>query len=138
MDKKVIILIILVVVIVCGGLYLAGFYFGPKAFQYQQKNSIAEATPTITAPATISPENNFSKSGNLVNKEEILNLLYDEPGKLASFVVLKFTPESICDLGEVDTTCDLSKLEDGLFVAVTGQQNNNEVEVYKLQEQEAY
>lgn len=147
MDKRVIVVIIVIVILVSFGLYLGGFYFGPKAFQYKQKNSIevkeenkTEAFPTKTVPAkptitTTLREYNFSKSGNLVNKDGVLNLLYDEPGKLALVVILKFNSESICDLGQVDTNCDLSKLEDGLFVTITGQQNDNEVEVYKLQEQ---
>jgi len=76
-------------------------------------------------------EVNFSKTGNLLDREEWI-LLYEEPGNPAIDVSLKFTPASRCDLGNGESACDTSQFENGSLVTVKGHREDKEVTVATL------
>lgn len=134
--NKIITFLILIIV-----LLIAGIVYGSKQGKQQDRVVTEEVTqPEPTTQETISPniplEANFSKTGEIVKKEEGLIFLYGEPGNPAATVKLTFTDTSLCDFGEGKKLCDAIKLEDGTRVKIDGNKKNGELEVIEIEKQD--
>jgi len=84
-------------------------------------------------PDTSRPEANFQKQGNIVNKEDGLVLIYEEPGKPALTTSLFFTPLSVCMIENgQNVNCELINWQDGNRVEINGVKQGDILEVYSL------
>lgn len=105
------------------------------------------AVPQSTSPETVSSppvvpselpavENNFSKTGAVVSREDGWYIFWDEPGRLALNLKLIFTPQSICLLGGEKKDCGLINMGPQSYdrANVEGNQNNGQLTVTKLEE----
>lgn len=150
-KKRIVPLVILLVlgIVVVGAIYGA-YRFGrqkpstlpPAVEQTEEPTEVEEPAETqgeleipkkeqeTTEPLKVVGVN-FSQAGNLLNKEGWI-LLYEEPGNPALDVNLKFTNDSLCDLGKGELPCDTSKFEHGSRVQVEGNKSGKEVTVVKL------
>lgn len=93
--------------------------------------------PESTAkPETPSAKGNFSKKGAVVAREEGWVLIWDEPGRMAMNVKLKFTDQSVCILGGEKKDCALINMgpQSYDYASVEGNRSNDEVTVIKLEE----
>jgi hypothetical protein len=73
--------------------------------------------------------NNFNKTGNLTKNNDLWTLVYEEPGKPALSAKLKFSSKTVClDEGQ-KKSCAPEYWSVGDRVEITGQKNNDEVEV---------
>ncbi len=82
-------------------------------------------------------EAKFIETGNLVaaNNNQGWALLYERPGKPALKINLKFSDQSLCDLGQETKNCLIipdSYWQTGERIYVEGKQQNNQLEVYQL------
>jgi len=94
-------------------------------------------TPGSTAKSETSPtQGNFSKKGAVFAREDGWTLLWDEPGRMAMNVKLKFTDQSICILGGEKKDCALINMgpQSYDYASVEGNRDDGEVTVIKLEE----
>lgn len=85
-----------------------------------------------TSEEKVSLEANYTGRGVLLNDDERWIILYDEPGRPAAFLLLKFTENSICDLGEGEKTCDTSNFIHGTTIEVSGYKEGQELTVVRI------
>jgi len=139
--KPVIIVVLLVVV--SGGAYFIYQSIG------QRSGSVAVPQAEVGQPAMNQRPNtvlesgiptekgNFSQTGNLSAQEDGWSLVWDEPGRMALNVKLKFTEQSSCILGGEKKDCGLLNKDEGsYYISVEGNRNEDEVTVIKLEEQQ--
>lgn len=102
----------------------------PKSNEQEPKGKSA-------APAI---KGNFSKKGAVFAREDGWTLLWDEPGKLALNVKLKFTDQSICILGGEKKDCGLINMGPESYnrASVEGDRVGDEVTVIKMEELPSY
>lgn len=83
-----------------------------------------------------STKGNFSQAGALMAREDGWTLLWDEPGRMAVNIKLKFTDQSICYLGGEKKDCGLINMGPQSYdrVSVEGNRTGDEVTVTKLEE----
>jgi len=89
-----------------------------------------ETTKTTTA------KGNFSKKGAVVAREDGWILVWDEPGRMAMNIKLKFTDQSVCILGGEKKDCGLINMgpQSYDYASVEGNESGDEVTVGKLEE----
>lgn len=140
MNKIIIFLILFIAVLLGGIFYLIRSGTGQEKKPEKQGGVVTEeVTQPEPTKGTISPkiplEANFSKTGEILKKEEGLIFLYGEPGNPAATVQLIFTQTSLCDFGEGKKTCETAKLEEGTRVKINGNKKNGELEVIEIEKQ---
>lgn len=145
-------LVIIVLGVVIGvGAYAAYNNLGEKEVLPTLKEKISEpaeitGTAKLTTPeSTTKPgvplaKGNFSKKGSLFAREDGWTLLWDEPGKLALNVKLKFTDQSVCILGGEKKDCGLINMGPESYnrASVEGDRVGDEVTVIKMEELPSY
>lgn len=89
---------------------------------------------------TSSAKGNFSHQGALIAKEDGWILLWDEPGRMALNVKLKFTDQSVCIFGGEKKDCGLINLGPESYnrASVEGDRVDDEVTVIKMEELPSY
>lgn len=87
-------------------------------------------------PESTIAKGNFSREGAVMAREEGWILLWDEPGRMAMNVKLKFTDQSVCILGGEEKDCALINMGPQSYdrVKVEGNRTGDEVTVTKLEE----
>lgn len=128
-------------VLIGGGVY-AIYKKSTKITPQFVKEKVSEpiTSKSTTKPETPSSKANFSKRGHLsVQEDGSLVLVWDEPGKLALNVRLKFTDQTICILsGEKQDCGQINREPENYdYVSVEGSRNDGEVTVTKLEELKA-
>jgi len=133
--------VILGIVIGLGG-YKAYDYFGRKTTLPTLTEETVGGTQEVSSGQSndtgseLLAKGNFSQKGTLIGQEDGWVLMWDEPGRLALNVKLKFTDQSICLLGDEEKDCALLNMgpESYEYVSVEGDKTDNEVIVIKLEE----
>lgn len=103
----------------------------------ETEGSKQSTKPESTAkPETPSIKGNFSKKGAVAAREDGWTLIWDEPGRMAMNVKLKFTDQSICFLGGEKKDCGLINMgpQSYDFVSIEGDRSDSEVMVIRLEE----
>lgn len=103
----------------------AGIETGKPTTQASPTNS---ETPSVKA--------NFSHEGALFAKENGWTFLWDEPGRLALNVKVKFTSKSICILGGEKKDCALINMGPESYdrVSLEGERSGDEVTAIRVEE----
>lgn len=85
---------------------------------------------------TSSVKGNFSQKGAVFAREDGWVLIWDEPGRMAMNVKLKFTDQSTCILGGEKKDCGLINMgpQSYDYASVEGNKSGDEVMVTKLEE----
>lgn len=103
-------------------------------------NGILQTPPQASpaSPETSSVKGNFSHEGAFFAREgeDGWTFLWDEPGRLALNVKVKFNDQSICYLGGEKEDCALINMGPKSYdrVSLEGERNGDEVTVTKLEE----
>lgn len=111
-----------------------------ESLEPTEKSTTATPKPKVEEQGekseSTTAKGNFSKEGALFVAEERWTLLWDEPGRLALNVKLKFTDQSICYLGNEKKDCGLINMGPQSYdrVNVEGNRIDDEVTVIKLEE----
>lgn len=139
--------------IVVLGIAIGGAAYGLYRYTGQKSESLEPTTvkSTTTVPKSNEQEpkgksaapaikGNFSKKGAVFAREDGWTLLWDEPGKLALNVKLKFTDQSICILGGEKKDCGLINMGPESYnrASVEGDRVGDEVTVIKMEELPSY
>ena len=124
MNKKYILIALLLLAVALG------------VYQYNNQQSVPslpqEEQEEKTSEEKVSLEANYTGGGVLLNDDGRWIILYDEPGRPASFLLLKFAENSICDLGEGEKTCDASNFIHGTTIEVSGYKEGQELTVVRM------
>ena len=125
-------------------LVVLGVGLGAYRYYRQQQISLApEELVEIPAEEMKEPTDSVVKeepsseaehlgAGVLLQKEDHWIMLFDEPGKPAANLVLKFNENSLCDFGEGEHVCDEKKFVQGINIMVEGQKEGNNLTVIRL------
>ncbi len=136
MKEKGFTFIILIIIVIIG------VVIGVVVYTVQTKSvpAIETAKPTTQAsPANSeapSVKANFSKEGAFFARDDGWTFLWDEPGRLALNVKVKFTDQSVCLLGGEKKDCALINMGPKSYdrVSLEGERNGDEVTATKLEE----
>lgn len=150
-------IIFLLIILLVGVLIGVGIYFlsSGSALPLKTTETIkptapaSQISPTSTPSIPVSPTLasskqteassitvNFSHTGSVFAQDDGWTFLWDEPGRLALNVKLKFIDQSVCYFGGEKKDCGSINMRPESYdhVALEGKRNGDEVTVIRLEE----